>query len=94
MSLLVVSSVLSELSPLHAKVMASGYALVVYACIVLLTLPAIALDVATFGDANQPFHWVYFAGVFLEGAAIGALFALLLRVFRGRKTARSSDIAA
>jgi hypothetical protein len=74
--------------------MASGHALVLYGGIVLLTLPAIALDVATFGDAHQPFHWVYFAGVFLEGAAIGALFAILLRFFRAKKTARSRDMAA
>ena len=92
--LLVVFSVVSELSPLHASVTASGYALVLYFCMVLFTLPAIALDVAAFGDANQPFHWVYFLGVFLEGAAIGALFAILLRAFRARKSARSSDTAA
>jgi hypothetical protein len=74
--------------------MASGYALVLYAVIVLVTLPAIALDVAAFGDAHQPFHYVYFVGVFLEGAAIGVLFAVLLRFFRAKKSARSTDMAA
>ena len=91
--LLIALSVLSEMSPLYEKVMASDFGDAVYTFLILATLPAIVMDISTFGNPHQFFHWAYFAGVFLEGAAIGCFFVILCRAVRARKTGKSGEAA-